>query len=606
MVIETLLTWMLCGWLAAALSSLLAPIQRQLAVIIGGCLACLAALCGSVAALQVLLAGAPAQGMLLPGLQLALRLDAFSAIWLLAICLPVMMIALFTISWQCQLSARVAGSTLPGYLLLVAAGIALLTPNAGVLVAAMEMASLCAVFMTANARASQLLFVSGRGGSLLLALACWLLWRTSGSLNFAQLHQSALAPMQSSIIWLLAAGGCALHAGLVPLQGWVPQAHAGAPAPAAALLSAVMLKLGLFGLMTFSLLFGQPPLWWGLVIMALGMLSAFIGGLYALMEHHLQRLLAYHSLENSGIILLGLGAWLCGLALNQPALATLGLIGGLFQLINHNLFKTSLLLGAGALWCRTGQHDIEHLGGLAKRMPGLALSMLVALMSMAALPPLNGFASEWLIYQSLFQVSQGPDWVMRLIGPLLAVGLAITGALAVMCMAKVFGVTFLGNARMPRAANALREPWLMTLSIALPALACLLLGISSPWLVRLMANSLPLPAASQLVAPPTIALLLVSLTLLPLLISALFARRRLPHRRRGDAWACGYLHDSSMVMSAGSFAQPVRLFFAPIIAARKGFNPLAHHAGWQQGSLAGLFRRLAVIELAVLLVVFIA
>ncbi|HCA0810623.1 TPA: formate hydrogenlyase subunit 3, partial [Raoultella ornithinolytica] len=206
----------------------------------------------------------------------------------------------------------------------------------------------------------------------------------------------------------------------------------------------VVMKVGLFGMLTVSLAGSTPPLWWGVLLLVVGMITAFIGGLYALMEHNIQRLLAYHTLENIGIILLGLGAFVTGLALNSSSLMVLGFIGGMYHLINHSLFKTTLFLGAGAVWFRTGHRDIEKLGGLGKRMPLISLAMLIGLMAMAALPPLNGFAGEWVIYQSFFKLSTGDAFIGRLLGPLLAVGLAMTGALAVMCMAKVYGVTFLG------------------------------------------------------------------------------------------------------------------------------------------------------------------
>ncbi len=210
------------------------------------------------------------------------------------------------------------------------------------------------------------------------------------------------------------------------------------------------MKVGLYGMLTVSLAGGVPPLWWGVMLLALGMITAFIGGLYALMEHNIQRLLAYHTLENIGIILLGLGAFVTGVATRNSTLMVLGFIGGMYHLINHSLFKTTLFLGAGAVWFRTGHRDIEKLGGIGKKMPLISLAMLVGLMAMAALPPLNGFAGEWVIYQSFFKMSTGDLFIGRLLGPLLAVGLAITGALAVMCMAKVYGVTFLGAPRTKR------------------------------------------------------------------------------------------------------------------------------------------------------------
>ncbi|MBU0246789.1 formate hydrogenlyase subunit 3, partial [Escherichia coli] len=217
--------------------------------------------------------------------------------------------------------------------------------------------------------------------------------------------------------------------------------------------------------LTLSLLGGNAPLWWGIALLVLGMITAFVGGLYALMEHNIQRLLAYHTLENIGIILLGLGAGVTGIALEQPALIALGLVGGLYHLLNHSLFKSVLFLGAGSVWFRTGHRDIEKLGGIGKKMPVISIAMLVGLMAMAALPPLNGFAGEWVIYQSFFKLSNSGAFVARLLGPLLAVGLAITGALAVMCMAKVYGVTFLGAPRTKEAENATCAPLLMSVSV---------------------------------------------------------------------------------------------------------------------------------------------
>ncbi|PXV31854.1 formate hydrogenlyase subunit 3, partial [Salmonella enterica subsp. enterica serovar Newport] len=180
------------------------------------------------------------------------------------------------------------------------------------------------------------------------------------------------------------------------------------------------------------------------------------------------------------IILLGLGAGVTGIALNQPVLIALGLTGGLYHLLNHSLFKSVLFLGAGSIWFRTGHRDIEKLGGIGKRMPVISIAMLVGLMAMAALPPLNGFAGEWVIYQSFFKLGNSGAFVGRLLGPLLAVGLAITGALAVMCMAKVYGVTFLGAPRTKEAENASCAPILMGVSVVALAICCVLGGVAAP------------------------------------------------------------------------------------------------------------------------------
>ena len=201
-------------------------------------------------------------------------------------------------------------------------------------------------------------------------------WLAVG-LALAAVGEVAVAAPQNALLWLPGLIGFALLAGVIPLHGWAPQAHAGASAPAAALFSTVVMKVGLYGMLTVSLAGGVPPLWWGVMLLVLGMITAFIGGLYALMEHNIQRLLAYHTLENIGIILLGLGAFVTGVATSNTTLMVLGFIGGMYHLINHSLFKTTLFLGAGAVWFRTGHRDIEKLGGIGKKMPLISLSMLV-------------------------------------------------------------------------------------------------------------------------------------------------------------------------------------------------------------------------------------
>ena len=394
---------------------------------------------------------------------------------------------------------------------------------------------------------------------------------------------------------------------MIPLHGWAPQAHAGASAPAAALFSTVVMKVGLYGILTVSLAGSVPPLWWGVLLLVLGMITAFIGGLYALMEHNIQRLLAYHTLENIGIILLGLGAFVTGIATGNNALMVLGFIGGMYHLINHSLFKTTLFLGAGAVWFRTGHRDIEKLGGIGKKMPLISLAMLVGLMAMAALPPLNGFAGEWVIYQSFFKLSTGEVFIGRLLGPLLAVGLAITGALAVMCMAKVYGVTFLGAPRSKEAENATCAPWLMTLSVMLAAACCVIGGVAAPWLLPLVGHVIPVPAqATSVVSQPLIAILLIACPLLPFLLMIFFKGDRLPARSRGAAWVCGYDHEQAMVVTAHGFAMPVKEAFAPLLKLRHWLNPVRLVPGWQNAAAPALLRGVALIELAVLVVIVIS
>ena len=438
---------------------------------------------GAVGSLMTLAAGGvvlidgQSVDTLIPLIHHAVELTPLNAIWLITFGLCGLFISLFNIDWHRHQHTKANGLLVN--LLMAAAVCTVIASNLGALVVMAEIMALCGVFLTGCSASGKLWFALGRLGTLLLALACWLVWQRFGTLDFAALNGQPLG----NDVWLLGVVGFGLLAGIIPLHGWVPQAHANASAPAAALFSTVVMKVGLFGILMITLTGGQPPLWWGVALLIAGMITAFVGGLYALMEHNIQRLLAYHTLENIGIILLGMGAGVTGLALNQPALIAAGFIGGLYHLINHSLFKSTLFLGAGSVWFRTGHRDIEKLGGIGKKMPVISLAMLVGLMAMAALPPLNGFAGEWVIYQSFFALGQSEAFIGRLLGPLLAVGLAITGALAVMCMAKVYGVTFLGAPRTREAENACCAPLLMGVSVVALALCCIAGGVAAPWLL---------------------------------------------------------------------------------------------------------------------------
>lgn len=590
------------AWFAAsAILALVFAFHKTLSGWIAGIGGAVGSLMALAAGGVVLMNGQSAEAVI-PLIRYTVQLTPLNAIWLLTFSLCGLFISLFNIDWHRHKNTKANGLLVN--LLMAAAVCTVIASNLGALVVMAEIMTLCGVFLTGCSASGKLWFALGRLGTLLLALACWLVWQRFGTLDFSALDGQPLG----NDVWLLGVVGFGLLAGIIPLHGWVPQAHANASAPAAALFSVVVMKVGLFGMLTLSLTGGQPPLWWGIVLLLAGMVTAFFGGLYALMEHNIQRLLAYHTLENIGIILLGLGAGITGLALNQPALIAAGFIGGLYHLINHSLFKSTLFLGAGSVWFRTGHRDIEKLGGIGKKMPMISLAMLVGLMAMAALPPLNGFAGEWVIYQSFFALGQSDAFIARLLGPLLTVGLAITGALAVMCMAKVYGVTFLGAPRTREAENACCAPVLMATSVVALALCCIVGGVAAPWLLPILESAIPLPltTAHTTVSQPMMALLLIAAPLLPFVLMLFFKRDRLASRSRGTAWACGYEHDQSMVITAHGFAMPVKENFAAVLKMRHWLNPVGWVPGWQSAAVPALFRRLAVIELAVLVVIVIS
>lgn len=621
----SLLTLALMIWLLSGIVSWLVAAFARLSSLISGAGGMLASLAVILAAMQILHCG-PAQSITLPVLHFAAEFSPLNGLLLLAMAVPALFCSLYACAWLNSVNQRKRARTgLLCNLLLAALTAAATSANGAGLILMMELAALCAYFLIVQTddvksrRAGLNQFLSGRLGTLCLILAFALLHHASGSVNFDVLRHTEFTPGVKSLAFLLSLLGFGLYAGIIPLHGWVPQSHSSAPAQAAALFSSALMKIGIMGVIKVGLdLLGAPPLWWGLMVLLLAILTAFIGGLYALMEHDIRRLLAYHTLENVGIILLGVGGAMVGVALNLPVLASLALLAGLFHLFNHGLFKTALFLGAGEIEMQTGIKDMEKLGGMARLMPWTAVAMLIALMSMAALPPLNGFASEWLLYQSLFQLSGSHVFIARLLGPLLAVGLALTGALALMCIAKVFGVTFLGAPRSQAAADATPAPLPMTLASLLLALLCVIFGVASPWLIphfsavaASVLNAPLMPFAGQgaamtgtsAVSAPMIALLLLAMPVLPWLIASLLRGQRLPNRLRGDAWACGYGHSPDMVVTATGFAQPLRVMFAPLYRLRQRATPAALVTALHQGWLGAFCRRLAFIELAVLLVV---
>ncbi|WON78634.1 proton-conducting transporter membrane subunit [Serratia sp. UGAL515B_01] len=553
----------------------------------------------------------------LPWLNYAVEIRALDALLLLVIALCGLCAGLFHAGWLPTLKNQInRWMGVWANLMLAALSAAVMADNAAALLLLLELAALCSYFLIVKKADSksqstgQSYFLLTRLATLLLIVAFALVYFHSHSIQFSVIRATVLPEGVRTAVFLLTLAGFGIYAGIMPLHAWVPGSHSHAPASAAMLFSSALMKVGLFGIAKIGLdLLGTPPLWWGLLVLILAACTAFLGGLYALMEHDLRRLLAYHTLENIGIILLGIGGAMVGLSLQLPLLAALCLIGGLFHLLNHSLFKSALLLAAGAIEHQTGLKDMERMGGLARLMPWTGLALIVGLVSMAALPPLNGFASEWMIYQGLFQLSVAPTFVGHLFGPLLAVILAITGALALMCVSKVFGVTCLGAPRSEAAANAFpANPWL-TFSHLLPALLCLVCGIGSPWLIPLFAdlvantlNQAPL-TSNAVVSTPLIALLLLAMPLLPLLIALRYQAHRQPKRQQGEAWACGYGHEATMVISASGFAQPLRVMFAPFYQLRRWLSSKNMHHSLHCNGFVAFCRGFAALELAVLLVV---
>ncbi|ACS85087.1 hydrogenase 4 subunit B [Musicola paradisiaca] len=602
----TTLEWLglsLSFYLAGALLSLLLCRQETLAIRASGLCAFIGGCAGVAAALPVLLGGAAVtavfSGPFDAFAHLTLRVDALAAFMVLVISLLVIVTALYSLAYLQEYRGR--GAWAMGFFmnLFIASMVALVVvDNAFYFIVLFEVMSLSSYFLVISDQdeeaisAGLLYFLIAHAGSVLIMMAFFLLYRHSNSLDFADFRQASLSAPQASVVFLLAFFGFGAKAGMLPLHGWLPRAHPAAPSHASALMSGVMVKIGIFGIIKVGIdLLGATEAWWGVVVLAFGAVSSVLGVLYALAEHDIKRLLAYHTVENIGIILMGVGVGMIGIATHHPLLALLGLLGGLYHLLNHAVFKGLLFLGAGAVIYRVHTKDMEKMGGLARQMPRTALAFLTGCMAISALPPLNGFVSEWFTYQSLFTLSHDGGIGMKLAAPIAIVMLAITGALAAMCFVKVYGISFCGAPRSEKAAQAREVPWPMTVAMLLLALLCVLLGIGaslvSPIITGIAADlahtsavavsqgSQVFPGDSRqtVLDTPLIFILLLALPLLPLAIYSLLRGPRLDFRQKGTPWACGYGYESAMSASAGSFTQPLRVMFAPLYKMRKTLDP---------------------------------
>jgi formate hydrogenlyase subunit 3/multisubunit Na+/H+ antiporter MnhD subunit len=367
--------------------------------------------------------------------------------------------------------------------------------------------------------------------------------------------------------------GFGVKAGIVPLHVWLPEAHAAAPSHVSALMSGVMIKLGIYGVLR-TITFVPHGVPWGIVLIGLGVLGALVGISLAIYQRDLKRALAYSSVENIGVILIGLGTGLWGLSNDHPMIGTLGLCGGLFHIWNHVVMKALLFLGAGSVQHGAETRDIEQLGGLAKRMPRTAALMILGSLAIAALPPLNGFTSEWLIYLGLLNggVRAGPGGGLLLL--LVVAVLATVGVLAALSFVRIVGIALLGRPRSESAAHAHESRAGMIIPIALLAVVAVALSFAIPLLAdaftRVAAElGAPRPVASTVVdalSPVTVA----NAALWAAGIATFLVVRRLARRRRdSETWGCGYTAPTArMQYSGASFAEGIHRLLPGMLRAR--------------------------------------
>ena len=436
-----------------------------------------------------------------------------------------------------------------------------------------------------NARAAYVYLIMAVFSGLTLLLAFGLLAAGSGGgFTFAMIRATHLAPMTAAAVFVLALIGAGSKAGLVPLHVWLPLAHPAAPSQVSALMSGVMTKVAVYGFLRIVFDLAGPMPWWAAVaVLSLGGVTAVIGVLHALMERDLKRLLAYSTVENIGIVFIGIGLAMAFQSNGFTIGAVLALTAALFHALNHTLFKSLLFFGAGAVLHGTGLRDMGRLGGLIHRMPWTHFTMLIGAIAISAIPPLNGFVSEWMTFQAILLRPELPQWGLKLMIPVDGAMLALTAALAAACFVRMHGITFLGRARGAAAQTAHEADAWSIAAMLLFAVLCVLPGLFPGFVVDALS-----PVTGQLLGgriPPqhgdawlTLApvsarrgsynglLVFLFITASTLLVVALVHRLASNAKRRSAAWDCGFPDPRPETQySAESFSQPIRRVFGSLV-----------------------------------------
>ena len=589
----------LVGYAAGVLLPLCFPARPRIQNLIAHGLAAVATMGGIYLGMVGLLAPEPlamSVSSTLPLLTFAVRLDALSSFFLLMISLVGLAASIYAVGyvteWYGRISIGLLGSLYNAFLLSMT--LVVLADNGFFFLIAWELMSLFSYFLVvtehekSDVRYAGLFYlIMTHIGTAFIILTFLLLFQGSGSFSFDAFRDPGhpLPDNMRTMAFVLALIGFGTKAGIVPLHVWLPYAHPAAPSHISALMSGVMIKTAIYALLRvyFDFFGGHFPWWWGFVVLVIGAVSALLGVMYALMEHDLKSLLAYHSVENIGIILLGIGAGMIFHSYDLDELAALGLIAGLYHTINHAVFKALLFFGAGSLLYATHTRNMEEYGGLLRRMPWTGGCFLIGAVSIAALPPTNGFVSEWLVFQSLFLSYQMPSLLMKFMLPLAAAMLALTGVLALTCFAKAFGISFLALPRSSHARHAEEVPWPMRVGMGVLSAVCIALGLAPmlviPFLDHVSTSLIGRSIADKMLAldgwalapvnvefsslsSPVLGFLLVATAALGLALVVCYGGTS--PRRYSKTWACGLNLTSRMEYSATGFVQPIKRVFSTI------------------------------------------
>jgi hydrogenase-4 component B len=511
---------------------------------------------------------------------LSFQIDALSAFFLVAIYTVCLLAALYSYHYmdRDQKALRTAGSYFFFSLLAVSMALVVSANNLITFMLSWEIMSLSSFFLVVydyeareNRKAGYLYFVFSQAGAMFILAAFGVIYAHTGNFGFAD--AAALPETAKIIVFVLAFIGFGSKAGVFPFHVWLPHAHPAASSHISAVMSGVMIKTGIYGIIRmYVMLDWHTPLFGHFVLIA-GIISGILGVVYALGQHDLKRLLAYHSVENIGIILIGLGIGMIGVAAGKPVMAVLGFAGGLLHVLNHAIFKSLLFMGAGMVLHKTGTRSIDLLGGLIKKMKITGTTFLIGSLAISGLPPLNGFVSEFLIYMGGFR-GMALDKTSFAMCLLAIVSLAIIGGLALACFTKVVGVVFQGEPRSPVAENADEKGLTMLVAMLVLAAACIVIGVFPTFFMTMALKAvaslglgygrIPLEPFIELTGNITrTAALIFAVFLLILALRSLLYRGKTV--TRSSTWGCGFTRPTvKMQYTGSSYAASILEFFRPV------------------------------------------
>jgi hydrogenase-4 component B len=528
----------------------------------------------------------------LPELPFHLRLDPLAGFFLMLLGAVAAGISVYAAGFfREEASGRLTLIALEYHAFLASMAFVILADDAYLFMVAWETMALSSYFLVttdhrrpAIRSAGFLYLLIAHLGAIAILLCFGVMHGGQGDYSFDGLRAAQLTPFWSTVAFLLAFFGFGAKAGMIPLHAWLPEAHPAAPSPVSALMSGIMIKTAIYGMVRVIYdLIGGVRWEWGMVVLVIGAGTTLFGVLYALMQHDLKRLLAYHSVENIGIILLGLGLSMVFIGFGHPEAGALGLIAALYHTLNHAVFKGLLFLGAGSILHSAKLRDLNEMGGLIRPMPKTAFYFLIGALAISALPPLNGFVSEWLTFQTALQAPILQNGVVRSLVPLFAATLALAGALTAMCFVKVYGVAFLGQPRQTSQNTPHDAGNLERFGMAWLAGGCFVLGLfPTPFLLMLnrVGSSLtgqglsaealqsswlwlvPTAPTSASYSPIVFLAVIVGVTLLTFLLVRRFYHGRV---RFADPWDCGFPEQTPRMQDTGdAFGQPIRHVFGPL------------------------------------------